>query len=150
MIKISVLIIVIPFILIAAFLLFLFILSDYKSAQKYKHASRSRGKVKKQLEKYCINAYGSGLIGKRRRIYHQYEVEYLVDGKKCVGILQTKEKKLNEGDIVEVRYNWKEGMSEPQIATSIYADRIKELAMGGILGIILAIGIMIYFYISSL
>lgn len=149
MIKISVLIIAIPFILIAVFLLFLFIASDLKSAKKYKHAIQSTGKVKKKLENYIMNAYGSGLIGKRRRIYYQYEVEYQVDGKRYMGVLQTKEKRLNEGDTVEVRYIWKEGTNEPKIATCIYADRIKELAIGGILGIVFAIGIIVFLSVSG-
>lgn len=137
-------IIVIPFILIAAIILFLCVAGDIESAKKYKNAYRSTGKIIKQLDNYKITAYGSGIFGMHRRIYHQYEVEYQADGKTCMMVLQTKKKGLSAGDTIEVRYVIEKNTREAKGVTCIHADRIKELVLGSILGFILAIGIIIF------
>lgn len=136
-------IIVIPIVLFAAMILFLFIINDIKSAQKYEHACRCTGSVVKQLENTKIYRYGSGLH-KYTRTYQQYEVEYQVDGNTYRMVLQTKKKGLAAGDPVEVRYILRKDTHEPEGVTSVYADRLKELAAGAIIGFIFALGIMLF------
>lgn len=140
----AVLILIITLIIVmAALFLFLSILSDLKSAQIYKNANQSIGKVKHQLESGKVNAYGSGAVGMRRRTYQQYEVEYQAEGKTYTGVLQTKEKNLGIGDEADVRYIWNRETNEPEIVSGAYADRLKELTLGGVFGVILAAGIII-------
>lgn len=130
------------FILLAVFVLLLYIRSDIRSAQLYKYADRTIGVIKRQLEDCRVSAYGSGMVGMRRRIYHQYEVEYQIQGRTYTGILQTR-KKLEIADKAELRYILKKDSNEPELITSAYADRLKELAIGIIFGVILAAGIII-------
>lgn len=131
------------FILVFVVFLFLFLLRDMKSSQIYKNADQSMGKVKRQLEDGKINAYGSGLVGMRRRTYHQYEVEYQVRDKTYAGILWTKKRNLHTGDEVQVRYVRNKDTDEIEIVNGACTDRLRELAIGGVFGILLAAGIII-------
>lgn len=131
------------FIIITVILFLLFLLQDIRSAQVYRKADQSIGKVKRQLEDKKINAYGSGIVGMRRRIYHLYEVDYEVQGKTYTGILWTKKKNLEIGAGVNVRYARNKDTNEIELVTSVCADRLKELLIGGIIGVLFAAAIII-------
>lgn len=139
-----VLAVVIAFFIIMIVILFLlFLLQDIRSAQIYRKAGQSIGKVKRQLEDKKINAYGSGIVGMRRRIYYLYEVDYEVQGKTYTGILWTKKKNLDIGAEVNVRYARNKDTNEIELVTSVCADRLKELLIGGIIGVLFAAAIII-------
>lgn len=131
------------FIIITVILFLLFLLQDIRSAQVYRKADQSIGKVKRQLEDKKINAYGSGIVGMRRRIYHLYEVDYEVQGKTYTGILWTKKKNLEIGAGVNVRYARNKDTNKIELVTSVCADRLKELLIGGIIGVLFAAAIII-------
>lgn len=137
------------FIIIIVILFLLFLLRDIRSAQIYRNADQSIGKVKRQLEDKKINAYGSGIVGMRRRIYHLYEVEYEVQGKTYTGILWTKKKDLDIEEGVNVRYARNKDTNEIELVTSVCADRLKELLIGGIFGVLFAATI-IFFKINGM
>lgn len=137
------------FIIIIVILFLLFLLRDIRSAQIYRKADQSIGKVKRQLEDKKINAYGSGIVGMRRRIYHLYEVEYEVQGKTYTGILWTKKKDLDIEEGVNVRYVRNKDTNEIELVSSVCADRLKELLIGGIFGVLFAAAI-IFFKINGM
>lgn len=125
--------------IIAAILILILIISgDMESAKRYRNAKRSRGRIIGQREDYTIAAYGGGPAGANRRRYRQYEVEFDAEGRKHRGVIQTKEKGLSIGDFIEVRYQKDEKSNEVVVATRVFYDRLKELMVGGTLGVILS------------
>lgn len=127
---------------IIVLILALILMSDLQSAKTYKNARQCTGIVCRILENCQMNAYGSGAIGMRKRTYRQYEVTYQVNGNTYIGIVQTKEKHLAPGDTVVVHYVQNEDTNEPKIVTGMYADRLRELLIGVVFGVILAVGII--------
>ncbi len=133
--------------IIAAVLVLILVISgDMKSAKMYQNAKRSRGRVAGRREDYTIAAYGSGPAGVKRRRYYQYEVEFEAEGRKHRGVIQTKEKGLKTGDSVEVRYQKDERTNE--IVTRVFQDRLRELVIGGALGVILS-AVILYLKITG-
>ncbi len=136
--------------IIAAVLVLILVISgDMKSAKMYQNAKRSRGRVAGRREDYTIAAYGSGPAGVKRRRYYQYEVEFEAEGRKHRGVIQTKEKGLKTGDSVEVRYQKDERTNEIVVVTRVFQDRLRELVIGGALGVILS-AVILYLKITGM
>ncbi len=126
----------------ATLILFFVVSGDIKSAKRYRKSEKVKGVVVGQREDFTLAAYGSGATGMKRRRYRQYEAEYEVNGKKYKGIIQTKQKGLEAGDSIEVRYLMDGMGNEAAVATRVYYDRLKELIAGVFGGIVLAIVII--------
>ncbi len=122
-------------------LLLVVLWSDVNSAREYKTAARCAGCVRRQLENVSVNAYGSGLIGMRRRVFLQYEVDFMVNGVMRRGVLQTREK-LQPGAMTEVRYVICADTGLPRVVNRVYSDRLMELLIGLVGGLILAAAII--------
>lgn len=129
-------------ILLLIFLLCLALYSDIKAARQYRKATPCRGRVRKQLGKTSVNAYGSGLIIMHRRVYCQYQVDFQVNNSIWSGVVQTRAKNLHPGDLVDIRYMINTSTGVPEVISGVYWDRLKELMIGGALGIILAAAII--------
>jgi len=132
----------VPIILGLCLLLYVVIWSDISSAREYKNAARCTGRVRRQLEKVSVNVYGSGLIGMRRRRYFQYEVDFVVDGGMRSGVLQTRDK-LQPGAITEIRYIICADIGLPHVVNRMYSDRLMELLIGFVGGLIMAAVIIV-------
>lgn len=130
---------VIPALVILVFLLFRLILADIKSDRRYRNGAVCTGTIIKQMEDYKISAYGSGGAGTHTRTYKQYKVEYELNGMIYCGVLRTKEKNLVPGSQVNVKYAYNERTGQPQILDPSRGDRVRELGIGVVLGVILAI-----------
>ena len=132
----------------AALILFLVVSGDIESAKRYKRAENAAGVVVGQREDYSLAAYGGGAAGMKRRRYRQYEAEFEVDGKKYKGIVQTKQKGLEAGDSIEVRYLKDSMGDEAVVVTRVFYDRLRELIVGFLGGIVLSI-VIIYLKING-
>ena len=133
---------VIPALIILVFLLSRLILADMKSGRRYRDAAACTGIVMEQIEDYQISAYGSGGTGTHTRIYRQYKIEYVLNGTVHYGVLRTKEKNLAPGSQVNVKYAYNERTGQPQILDPSRGDRVMELGIGAVLGVILTIILM--------
>lgn len=136
--------IVIAIILIASLILWRYIRNDIIMTKLYNKANKVDAKVVKQLETKYLREYGSSVSGFPRITVRQYEVEYELDGKKYSGILQTKRKDINVGDITTIRYIIMKDKNTPQIITDVYKARLNHLILGTILGVLLAAIIIIF------
>lgn len=137
---------VIPALVILVFLLFRLILADMKSGRKYRNGAVCTGTIIERMEDYKISAYGSGGAGTHTRTYKQYKVEYELNGIIYHGVLRTKEKNLAPGSLVNVKYAYNERTGQPKILDPSRGDRVRELGIGAILGVILAV---ILFFLKS-
>lgn len=122
--------------------------NDRKMMKLYKQAELCTGIIIKQREDCRINAYGSGVMGMRKRSYSQYDVEFYPHGTVATGIYQTKEKDLKPGDTVTIHYVLHPQTGKPCIVSRIYGDRLKELMLGIILGVAFS-AVMIFYEIQS-
>lgn len=118
--------------------------NDRKMMKLYKSAETCTGVIIRRREDYRLNAYGSGVLGMRKRVYSQYDVEFYPNGYITEGVYQTKEKNLNPGDTVTVHYILHPQTGKPYIVSKIYGDRLKELILGAILGVLLSAAIIFY------
>ena len=71
-----------------------------------------------------------------KRRYCQYKVELFVNAIRYEEVVVTKD--LAEvGDFIEVRYTWEEDENKPWMASIKTKERLKELTIGGSIGLVL-------------
>lgn len=121
-------------------LLSVFIITDTISAKHWKNAEICKGLILKKMERYAINGYGGNLFSSTKRFYNQYEVEFWIDQVKYIEIVRTKEIG-DVGELIEVRYIWDD--DELKVVSSMKADRLRDLYIGGSIGLIFGIILII-------
>ena len=126
------------FVVFAFLLLGLMIAVDIQASKEYKNAERIMGTVIGQKEDARVSAYGSGPFGAHKRRYCQYEVEFWADGQDW-----TKETGLQPGEPIEVRYVRDRKTGRVIVVSRVVADRLRELIIGGTLGVVWAAVIIV-------
>ena len=126
------------FVVFAFLLLGLMIAVDIQASKEYKNAERIIGTVIGQKEDARVSAYGSGPFGAHKKRYCQYEVEFWADGQDLKYVVQTKEKGLQPGEAIEVRYVRDRKTGRVIVVSRVFADRLRELIIGGTLGVVWA------------
>lgn len=144
MVNIIIIAVVLLIVCAAFIILGMSISNDRKLMKLYEGAETCTGVIIRRREDYKLNAYGSGVMGMRKRVYRQYDVEFYPNRAVAEGVYQTKEKNLNPGDTVMVHYVLHPQTGKPYIVSKIYGDRLKELLLGIIFGVLLSTAIIFY------
>lgn len=130
-------------VLVILFILFLFFAVDYGMAKAYKNAKDGSAVVKKALGKDFLHEYICEFGEKHRRRYHLYEVEYEAGGTIRQGVWWSKQKGIPVGTTVQIKYDWNDEKQQWEVMSRAFGDRLKEHAIGGGLGLLLAL-VLIY------
>ncbi|MFR5601950.1 MAG: hypothetical protein ACLTKI_06175 [Lachnospiraceae bacterium] len=136
------------FALFVLFILFICIYGDWQLMKQYRNASRSKGTVIRQIENTSYGQYQRPVLRTRKVKYYQYEIEFIVDGQVCTGILQLKRKVaqkvgLRPGSTAMVRYIRDVDTGEVKVVHSGFRDRLMQflivLPFGLAYGLFLAV-----------
>lgn len=128
-------IIAVIFALIVTFFLFTIISYDIKQAKRYRTADRCQGIVLEKLGTEETAAYGRN----QRRKYNQYQIQFSDEKETYTDVLLMKNKELEAGDVVEVRYvTDKKGV---HLINDVSLRRLKEV----IISLIIVIPLCVFF-----
>ena len=129
--------------LMATLLLIWFISVDIKKAKEYGNATRVQGTVCENRGEQQVASYGrTSLLFQRKVTYYEYLVKYNSELGIRIQTVLLKEKNLNIGDTVEVRYA-KRG-NDVQLVDESVKNRLRELALGAVGAIVLVVLIFIF------
>lgn len=134
---------IITFVMLLVLFLLYAISRDIKTKRRYDTADTCVGIVLRKIEDYRTDFYGSGISGVQKRRYSQYEVEYILKGQLYQGVYRTKQANLDIGSKVILKYVIHETTGQPVLLNTVAGDKVKELIIGIIGGVILA-GILFY------
>ena len=116
----------------------LFLLAYLGASKSYREAIKTEAVIIEDLGDIKL-ATGSVAIGVPKfRRFHKYKVSYSVNGEEYIGDAELKNRKLNIGDVTEVRYSISK-KGKVGLESEAYFCWTREMALGYTGGLILGI-----------
>ena len=131
-------VIAVIFALVVVLVLLAFVIGDIKKAKKYANATKVQGIVYENCGVEKVASYGRN----QYRKYGKYLIQYHSQAGVQVQPLLLRNKKLQKGDTVEVRYS-KEG-ANIQLIDNVSTNRLLELVISFM--IVMIIGILVFYF----
>lgn len=128
--------------ILAVLLLIKVLMKDIKKAGKYKHAKTVMARVISADGSKDLKVYGRS----QYRTYYKYTVEFTIPQGTYTGTLLIKESGLQNGELVEVRYDIDEDGAH--LLNDLSSRRLKEIIVTAIIVIPLCI-VILYFKTKS-
>ena len=135
--KYIVVVISVLIIIIMGLIVFLAFCYDIQQVKRYNDSIVCQGVVLKKLGDVKIDSYGSGIRHQQERRYEKYLVKYSYNGQERQNEILTKQRKLELGDTLDVHI-FPTNNNEENIMSDIHGQRLKELIIAIIGGVVLS------------